>query len=91
VTHVKVLRQKPLGKLQLLHIPGRRWEWISMDIITDLPCTSNGNNAVCVVAGLLGPSKVVHAVGSLGLACNTEVPQIVHNMHPMFHVSALRT
>ena len=40
---VKALRQKPYGKLQPLQIPGRRWESISMDLITNLPVTPQGH------------------------------------------------
>jgi hypothetical protein len=55
---VKAQRQKPVGKLQPLQIPGRRWESVSMDLITDLPCTANGHDAIWVVVDRL--SKMVH-------------------------------
>jgi hypothetical protein len=39
---VEARRQKPYGELQPLQIPGRRWESVSMDLITDLPQTKAG-------------------------------------------------
>jgi hypothetical protein len=38
----------------------------------------------------VGPFKVIKAGGSFGLAYKIELPRIVQNMHPTFHVSALR-
>ena len=55
---VKHVRHKPLGLLQPLQIPGRRWESVSMDFITDLPVTPNGNDSIWVVVDRL--SKLVH-------------------------------
>ena len=57
---VKALRQKAYGKLQPLQIPGRRWESISMDLITDLPVTPQGHDSIWVVVDRL--SKMVHLV-----------------------------
>jgi hypothetical protein len=37
---VKAVRKQPVGHLHPLEIPGRRWEYISMDLITGLPTTS---------------------------------------------------
>ena len=57
---VKAQRQKAQGKLQPLQIRGRRQGSVSMDLITDLPCTSNGNDSVWAVVDHL--SKMVHLV-----------------------------
>ena len=66
---VKAQRQKAQGKLQPLQIPGRRWGSVSMDLITDLPCTSNGNDSIWVVVDRL--SKMVHLV-ALKKTCTAE-------------------
>jgi Integrase zinc binding domain/Integrase core domain/Chromo (CHRromatin Organisation MOdifier) domain len=55
---VKVERKRPAGHLQPLPIPGRRWESVSMDFITDLPVTARGHDAIWVVVDRL--SKMVH-------------------------------
>jgi hypothetical protein len=43
---VKTVRKLPAGELHPLEIPGRRWESISMDLITDLPTTSLGYDSI---------------------------------------------
>ena len=55
---VKADRQKPKGKLHPLQIPERRRESVSMDLITDLPITARGHDAIFVVVDRL--SKMVH-------------------------------
>jgi hypothetical protein len=56
----KTSRRKPLGRLHPMDIPRRRFEWVAVDIITDLPVTSNGNNCVIVFADRL--SKYIRLV-----------------------------
>jgi hypothetical protein len=55
---VKARNQLPAGLLHPLQIPARKWQSISMDFITNLPKTSNGNNAIWVVVDRL--SKCAH-------------------------------
>ena len=55
---VKAERSKPKGTLKPLDIPERRWESVSMDLITDLPVSSKGNDSIFVVVDRL--SKMVH-------------------------------
>ena len=55
---VKAPRQSKLGKLHPLEIPERRWQSVSLDLITDLPVTSHGYNALVVFVDRL--SKMVH-------------------------------
>ena len=52
--------QKPGGLLQPLQIPGRRWESISVDLITQLPMTRFGNTKIVVFVDRL--SKMVFLV-----------------------------
>ncbi|KAD4180447.1 hypothetical protein E3N88_29038 [Mikania micrantha] len=46
---VKVEHQKPYGKLQPLEIPLWKWEHITMDLITKLPKTRKGFDAIWVI------------------------------------------
>ncbi len=55
---MKASNQKQAGLLQPLSIPTRNWESVSMDLITDLPLTARGNDAVLVVVDRL--SKMTH-------------------------------
>lgn len=57
--------QKKAGLLQPLPIPGRRWETVSMDLITGLPTTELGRDAILVFVDKL--SKMVKLV-----ACNED-------------------
>ena len=44
----KASSQLPIGLLQSLDIPGKRWETVSLDLITQLPLTKSGNDAIVV-------------------------------------------
>jgi hypothetical protein len=55
---MKASNQKQAGPLQPLSIPTRNWESVSMDLITDLPLTARGYDAVLVVVDRL--SKMTH-------------------------------
>ena len=56
--HSKSSNQPPGGLLQPLAIPQERWEHISMDLITQLPRTKDGLDAIFVCVDRL--SKMVH-------------------------------
>ena len=56
--HVKASHRLPQGELHPLPIPGRRWESVSMDLITDLPPTERGYDTIVVFVDRL--SKMVH-------------------------------
>jgi hypothetical protein len=58
----KPSNQKPAGLLQSLSIPGEPWESVSMDFITELPETSQGNNAILVFVDRL--TKMTHLVAT---------------------------
>ncbi|GJR87387.1 putative reverse transcriptase domain-containing protein [Tanacetum coccineum] len=53
---VKVEHQRPSGLLQQPEIPEWKWENITMDIITKLPGTRNGHDAIWVVVDRLTKS-----------------------------------
>jgi hypothetical protein len=55
---MKSSNQKPAGAYIPLPVPSRNWESISMDLVTDLPTTPNGNDSVIVFVDRL--SKMVH-------------------------------
>jgi hypothetical protein len=48
----------PAGLLQPLPIPTRRWETVSLDLITQLPRTKGGNDCIAVFVDML--SKMTH-------------------------------
>lgn len=52
--------QRKAGFLRPLSIPGRRWEAVSLDLITKLPKTAHKYDAILVVVDRL--SKMVHLV-----------------------------
>ncbi|KAJ9553505.1 hypothetical protein OSB04_017550 [Centaurea solstitialis] len=53
---VKAEHQRPHGKLQLLDIPVWNWEHITMDLITKLPRTPRGFDAIWVIVDRLTKS-----------------------------------
>jgi len=54
--------QLPMGLLQPLPIPPRPWETVSMDLITQLPRTQSGHDAIVVFVDKL--TKMVHYVAT---------------------------
>jgi Chromo (CHRromatin Organisation MOdifier) domain/Integrase zinc binding domain len=54
----KSSNQLPAGLLQPLPIPGRRWETVTTDFITDLPTTAAGFDSIVVFVDKL--TKMVH-------------------------------
>ncbi|CDJ63443.1 Similar to Transposon MAGGYgagandpolgenehomologues, related [Eimeria necatrix] len=56
----KSLSQTPAGLLQQLLIPSRRWAYVSLDFITDLPLTKTGHDWILVMVDSL--SKIAHFV-----------------------------
>lgn len=67
----KSSQQATMGPLMPLEIPTRPWQWVSMDLITNLPRSKSGNDAIVVWVCKL--TKMVHYV-----ACKTTVtaPQL---------------
>jgi hypothetical protein len=56
----KARTQAPTGLLQSIPPPPRRWDQVSMDLITQLPRSRNGNDAIVVVVDKL--SKMIHCI-----------------------------
>ena len=56
----KPSHQRPMGLLQPLPIPDRRWQQVTMDLITQLPESRSGHDAVFVVVDKL--TKMVHYI-----------------------------
>ena len=55
-SQVKAEHQKPYGKLQSLEIPVWKWEDITMDLVTKLPRTKRGHDAIWVIVDRLTKS-----------------------------------
>ena len=56
--HNKPSNQQPMGLLQPLPIPERRWDVVTMDMIGPLPVTKNGYDTIVVFVDKL--TKMVH-------------------------------
>jgi transposase InsO family protein len=56
----KARSQAAAGLLQPIPHPPRRWDQVSMDLITQLPRTRNGNDAIVVVVDKF--SKMIHCI-----------------------------
>jgi hypothetical protein len=50
--HVQYVRHKPQGEFHPLQIPERRWQLVSMDLITDLPVMKHGHDAIVTISCL---------------------------------------
>src|SRR6185437_5426663 len=70
----KASHQLPIGLLQSLDIPGKRWETVSMDLITKLPETTKGNDAIIVFVDKF--SKMVHYAATTTTCTAVEVARI---------------
>ena len=67
----KPSQQSPMGPMMALKIPGRPWQWVSMDLITALPRSRSGNDAIVVFVCKL--TKMVHYVAT---TTNVTAPQL---------------
>ncbi len=72
--HNKSSNQKPAGLLKPVQIPGRRWESVSMDLITALPKTARGKDALVVFVNRL--TKMVHLQA---ITTNITAAQLAHS------------
>mgnify|MGYP006280086663 CR=1 FL=1 len=65
---------KPMGLLHPLEIPAERWDTITMDLITSLPLTSRGHDAVLTVVDKL--SKRTHFLPTTTSVSATDLAQL---------------
>lgn len=61
----KIEHHKSLGLMQLLSIPERKWNNISMDFVTSLPKTMKGYDSIWVVVDRLTKSVVSYRLRSV--------------------------
>ncbi|CAM6084532.1 unnamed protein product [Calypogeia fissa] len=70
----KSSNQKPAGLLQPLPILEHRWEHVTLDLVTALPTTSQGHNAIVVFVDKL--SKMIHTRPTTEKVTAPEVAQL---------------
>src|SRR6185312_15738015 len=70
----KASSQLPAGLLQPLPIPSRPWEQVTMDLITQLPATTEGHNAIVVFVDKL--TKMVHLAPLTAAQGQSDAPAI---------------
>lgn len=70
----KAQNKPSAGKLMPLPVPGYRWEAVSLDLITDLPKTNSGYDAVCVFVDKL--TKMVHVCPTVSSCDAPDIAQI---------------
>ena len=70
----KAKRHKPYGTLRSLEIPTRRWAFVSIDWITDLPETTLKHNAILVAVDSL--SKRAHFIATTTKASASEAANL---------------
>jgi hypothetical protein len=80
---VKARNTLPAGLLHPLQIPVRKWQSLSMDFITNLPKTPNGNDAIWVVVDRL--SKCAHFAATTMNADAYTVAQLLRTRVWMYH------
>jgi RNase H-like domain found in reverse transcriptase/Reverse transcriptase (RNA-dependent DNA polymerase)/Integrase zinc binding domain/Chromo (CHRromatin Organisation MOdifier) domain/Retroviral aspartyl protease len=73
----------PYGELQPLPIPERRWESISMDLITQLPMTTAGHDAIVVFVDRL--SKMAHFVPTITKSTAPELAKLFFDSVFRYH------
>jgi hypothetical protein len=67
----KPSQQSPMGPMMPLPIPSRPWQWVSLDLITALPRSRSGHDAIVVFVDKL--TKMVHYVAT---TTNVTAPQL---------------
>ena len=79
----KTSTQLPIGLLQSLEIPGKRWETVTMDLITQLPVTTDGNDAIVVFVDKF--SKMVHYAATTTTCTADQVARIFFDIVVRLH------
>ena len=70
----KPLQRKPFGELQPLQTPKGPWQSISMDFITNLPLTSQGNDCILTLVDRF--TKMCHFVPTTTACTSTQAAQL---------------
>ena len=87
----KASNQKSGGTLQPVEIPENNWECVSMDLITGLPETKRGNDAITVYVDKL--SKMCHLAACVKASSAEETAELfmheVQSLHGMPHGAPL--
>ena len=73
----KPSHQKPIGLLQPLPIPERRWQQVTMDFVPQLPLSKNGYDSLYVIVDKL--TKMVHYIPTTTNADAPEVAKLFMN------------
>jgi hypothetical protein len=68
--------QLPMGLLQPLPVPSKKWEQVTMDLITQLPRTKAGNDAIVVWVDKL--SKQVHFAATQSTVTAVELAKLFY-------------
>lgn len=79
----KSVNQLPMGLLHPLPIPDRRWQQVTMDLITALPKTKAGYDAIIVFVDKL--SKMVHYAPTYTECTAPDVAKIFFNEVVRYH------
>lgn len=67
----KPVNQAPMGLLQPIPVPEGNWKIVSMDLITQLPKSRNGNDAIVVIIDKM--SKMAHFIAT---TTNIDAPKL---------------
>lgn len=81
--HNKPSSQPPFGLLQPLPIPERTWKDVSIDLITALPVTASGHDAIVVVVDRL--SKMIHCIPTVTAIKAPELARLYFDNIFKFH------
>jgi hypothetical protein len=79
----KASNQLPMGLLQPLPIPERRWQQITMDFIVQLPMTKNGHDAILVIVDKL--SKLATYIPTTTNVTAQQVAKLVFQYIVRYH------
>jgi transposase InsO family protein len=70
----KPSQQAPMGLMMPLRTPDRPWQWVSLDLITQLPRSRHGHDAIVVFVCRL--TKMVHFVATRTAVSSVQLAEI---------------
>ena len=79
----KSVTSKPNGLLQSLQIPNRRWAQVSLDFITGLPRSINGNDAILTLVDTV--SKMAHFIPTKTTISAAETVELLADRLVRYH------